>query len=110
MGVKLTKPDYYRAVANAVARQREAADGRSKSAALDRAAARVPASVLTIGDITDLISEALRTQNRELVGHQTRMFTLLKNQHADEEARIGKIHRRLFEVESLLRRMQKGKP
>jgi hypothetical protein len=98
-------PDYREQTRKALARQRAADDDRK---AIDRAAARMPLSALTVDDLAQVISGVLRDQRRDLVGHMHRLFQLSKISSHDEDTRGRNLHRRLTQVESELRLLKKG--
>jgi hypothetical protein len=100
-------PDNYAKVREACERQRRAAeDNRTKA----HAARTTPASVLSIADVAEAVSEQLREQRRELLEHMTRLFKLaeLKKSGDGEDVRVRNLHRRVTMLESELRRLQRG--
>jgi uncharacterized protein YchJ len=74
------------------------------------AAQQLPSSILTVADVASIFSDALAAQKRDLVEHQARLHKLAQLQHTHEETRFANLNKRLFEVESQIRRLSKGRP
>jgi hypothetical protein len=100
-------PDYYEQARKALVRQRARED--SKKALDDRAAARMPASTLTIADIAEAVADIVKTERREILQHVGRMLKLIEIKQPSEDVRARNLHRRVTQIESELRLLQKGK-
>jgi hypothetical protein len=76
---------------------------------IDRAAARMSAADLSLNDLAEVIADAIKSSQRRILEHVQRMFRLIDVKSGDqhEKARISNIHRRLIQVESELRRLNR---
>ena len=77
--------------------------------AIDRAAARMSAADLSLNDLAEVVADAIKSSERRVLEHVGRMFKLIDVKFGDqhEKARISNIHRRLIQVESELRRLNR---
>ena len=100
-------PDYHDQIRKALARQRGA--DKTKTA-LDRVMSHMPASVL-INDITELVADALRAQQKDILGHVGRLFELsqLDRDKLKEDQRFFKLHARITHLESEVRQLERGR-
>lgn len=102
-------PDYRKQVERALQRQRVAEENRKASLIDDRMAARMPASILSVKDVSDIIADALATQRHDILGHVNRLFQLTKMSDRDGDTRNKNLHMRLTAAESAIRRLEKGR-
>jgi hypothetical protein len=99
--------DYRAEIHRTLMRQRAAVNTPAK--AFERAtAARLPASILSVSDISDVIGDALAEQQREILQHVGRMLKLIEIKRSSEDVRAGNLHRRITILESEVRRLQKA--
>jgi hypothetical protein len=66
---------------------------------------------LTVDDIGEVLSDALRAQRRQLVQHIARMFRLQEltaGDKSNDQRRFKNLHRRLIEVEAEIRALKRG--
>jgi hypothetical protein len=75
--------------------------------ALDRAAARTRIADFSVNDLAEVIADTLKAERREILEHVGRLLTLVEFKMRDEKARAGRLHQRLTELESGLRRDRK---
>ena len=101
--------DYRAEIARALARQRAAAD---PTKAFERATARsLPASILSVSDVADIVTAAMAEQRADLVGHMKRFFDLSQSNKPIEDQRFFKLHTRITHLESEVRLLNKrGRP
>ena len=100
--------DYRAEIARALARQRAAAD---PTKAFERATARsLPASILSVSDVADIVTAAMAEQRADLVGHMKRFFDPNESNKPTEDQRFFKLHARVTHLESEVRRLQRGRP
>jgi hypothetical protein len=95
----------YRKIEQALARQRREIEGRQS--ALDRAAHESCAS-LRILDVANVISDAIESSERNVIGHVRRMFVLRDVYRRREKEQALNFHRRLTQIESQLRLLAKA--
>jgi hypothetical protein len=77
-------------------------------------AARTTVGDLRVGDLAEAIHDALQSQKQEILKHVHRLFKHVKasTEHDNERSRAfdRKLHRRLFELESEVRRLGRKVP
>ncbi|OLB72058.1 MAG: hypothetical protein AUI16_21485 [Alphaproteobacteria bacterium 13_2_20CM_2_64_7] len=114
-GNQSVAPDYRRQVERALARQIEADASRQTRQieidrkALDRAAQATSAGDLTVADLAETIADALKNERREILKHVNRMFQHAAMKTAHYDLRIRNLHKRLFQLESEMRRLTRSR-
>jgi hypothetical protein len=96
--------DHYREVERALARQRH--EVKNRESALNRAALESCAS-LRIADLAQVLSDAVKSSERNLIGHVTRMLALRDMDRRREKERALNFHSRITQLESELRLLAK---
>ena len=64
---------------------------------------------LSLNDLAEVVADAIKSSERRVLEHVGRMFKLIDVKFGDqhEKTRISNIHRRLIQVESELRRLNR---
>jgi len=100
--------NYHEEIRKALARQRAAVNSPAQKAER-AAAARMPASILSVTDIADTIGDVLATRDREILGHVGRMFKLIELRQQPDDQRSRNLHARITALESELRQLKRGR-
>jgi hypothetical protein len=70
-----------------------------------------PLTGLTVHDLSEVLADAVKSSEHRLVGHITRALSLAeinsRGKIAHEKARIDKLARRIFQLESAVRLLEK---
>ena len=77
---------------------------------IDRAAARMSAADLSLNDLAEVVADAIKSSQRRILEHVGRVVTLIDVKLGDarrEKSRVDNIHRRLIQIESELRRLNR---
>jgi hypothetical protein len=83
---------------------------KSRQRAAERAFDQ-PLTGLTVHDLSEVLADAVKSSEHRLVGHITRALSLAeinsRGKIAHEKARIDKLARRIFQLESAVRLLEK---
>ena len=101
----MAQNNYSDLIRKALARSRAAVD--TNKMAERAAAARLPASILSVADIADTLGDVLVARDRELIGHMNRLFKLTEQQKYPEDVRAKNLHARITQLESEVRMLNK---
>ena len=75
------------------------------------AAARTSASALSISDLAQTIADEFNIRQREILKHVNRMIqhAAMKSSTAHDDLRLRNLHKRLFQLESEMRRLTRSR-